>query len=143
MSNDKLILSIGFIVGILLFKNTKPNLLKGILIGLIISFGISFFDNKALVNISYLSFGVFSLIFGIYSGINKKWLHLIIGLFVFISFLFKMMHFPFSNEVKLLMLIPIIAYIISLIKLKSYKNGLSISTIFVAYLLTEFIVLLE
>ena len=143
MTYGKIIILIGIVVGMFLFQKTKPNLLKGILVGLIISFGISFFDNQVLTNISFFSFGIFSLTFGVYSGINKKWLYLIIGLFAFISFLFKLMHYPFANELKLLMLLPIVSYLLTFKKLESHKTGLSIASIFVAYELTEFIKLVE
>ena len=143
MNYEKTIIGIGILIGILLFKKTKPKILVGILVGLIISFAISFIENQLLANISFISFGILSLIFSVYSGIKRKWLNLIIGIFAFVSFFSKFMHFPFANELKLLMIVPIISYAVTFIKKEKYENELSILTIFVAFELSEFIKLTE
>lgn len=143
MTYGKIIILLSIIIGIFLFNKTKPNFSKAILIGLILSFSASFFENDLIANISFLSFGILSLVFSIYSGINKKWLSLIICLFAFISFLFKSMYYPYANELKLSMLIPIVCYALTFRKLESYKAELSILTIFVAYELSEFLKLIE
>jgi hypothetical protein len=143
MNYGKIIIGIGILIGILLFKKTKPKLLVGILVGLIISFALSFIENQLLTNISFISFGIFSLIFSVYSGIKRKWLNLIIGIFAFVSFFSKLMHYPYANELKLLMIIPIVCFGLTFIKKEKFKNELSILTIFVAYELSEFIKLIE
>ncbi len=143
MNYGKIIIGIGILIGILLFKKTKPKLLIGILVGLIISFVLSFIDNQLLTNISFISFGILSLIFFAYSGIKRKWLNLIIGIFAFVSFISKYMHYPYANELKLLMIIPIVSYVLTFRKKENYENELSILTIFVAYELSEFIKLTE
>ena len=76
MTYEKIIIGIGILIGILLFKKTKPKLLVGILTGLIISFVLSITQNELLTNISFISFGILSLIFVVYSGIKRKWLNL-------------------------------------------------------------------
>lgn len=143
MSYKKIIFLIAVIIGILLFQRTKPNILKGILIGLILSIGIPFFENELLTTISFLSFGVLVFIFSIHRGFNKKWLSLIIGLFAFILFFFRAMYFPYINELRLSMLIPILCYMMIFKKWELYKTELSILTILVAYELSEFIKLVE
>ncbi len=135
---EKIIVGIGILIGILLFKKTKPNLLIGILIGLVISFFLSFIENQLLTNISFINFGILSLVFSVYSGIRRKWLNLTIGIFVFVSFFSKLMHYPYANEFRLLMIIPIACYGLTFVKKENYKNELSILTIFVAYELSEF-----
>lgn len=137
MNYYSIIILIGVLIGIFLFNKTKPNFLKGILIGLVVSYGLSFFENELLADISFISFGLLSLIFTFYSRI--KWLSSIVGLFAFASFLGKLMHLPYANEMKLLMLIPILCYIMILRKWKVYESELSILTIFVAYELSQFI----
>src|SRR5690606_3310038 len=124
---------IGILIGIALFRRTKPNFSVGILVGLIISFLLSFFKNILLINISFYSFGILSLIFFVYSGIKRNWLNLIIGVFAFVLFFSKLMHFPYSNELKSLMIVPIATYALTFIKKEKYDNELSILTIFVAY----------
>lgn len=141
MNHGKIIIET--IIGFLLFKKTKPNFSKGILIGLILSFVVSFFENQILTNISFLIFGILSLTFSIFSGINKKWLNLIIGLFAFISFIFKAMHYPYANELKLSMLIPVLCYVLAIRKWEYHKSEFSILTIFVAYELSELLKLNE
>lgn len=143
MNYGKIIIGFGILIGILLFKKTKPKLLVGILVGLIISFILSFIENQLLNNISFISFGILSLIFLVYSGTKKNWLNLIIGIFVFVSFFSKLLHYPYANELKLLMIIPIVSYALTFRKKEKHKNELSILTIFVTYELSEFIKLTE
>ncbi len=139
MTYGRIIVLIGVLIGLLLIKKTKPNFLKGILIGLIVSYGMSFLDNALLVDISFLSFGVLSLIFTVYSGLKRKWLSLIIGLFLFVSFIAHILYLPYANELRLLMIVPILCYLMTFRKWESYKTELSILTIFVAYELSEFL----
>jgi hypothetical protein len=143
MTYGNIIIGIGILVGIFLFKKTEPKLLVGVLIGLIISFVLSLIESELLTNISFVSFGVLSLIFFVYSAIKRKWLNLIIGLFAFVSFFSKLMHYPYANELKLLMIVPIVCYALTFRKKEKYKNELTILTIFIAYELTEFIKLTE
>ena len=49
------------------------------------------------------------------------------------------MHFPYANELKLLMIIPIVSYVLTFRKKDKYENELSVLTIFVAYELAELI----
>ncbi len=126
MPYEKIIILIASIVGILLLKKTKPDFLKGILLAFILSFGLSLFGNQGILKLSFVLFGVLSFIFSLYSGINKQWSNLTIGFFAFISFLFKFMHYPFLNELRLLMIIPIVIYITLLTKHKFKNKQLSI-----------------
>ena len=91
-----------------MFHKTKPLFLQIILALLMVSFGISFFRFETLSMISFVSFGLLALIFLVYIGLQKKWLGVIIPLFAVISILFKSMYWPYGNEIKLAMLIPII-----------------------------------
>jgi hypothetical protein len=142
MTYVRIIILIGIIIGILLFKKTKPNFSKGLLIGFVLSLGISFFGTELSKTISFLSFGILTFIFSVYSGINKKWLNLIIGLFAFVSFFFKSMHFPYGSELELSMIIPIIVYLVILGKDKFKNKQLSILTILIVYELTDFLKLI-
>ncbi len=139
MTFGRIILLIGMIIGTLLFQKTKPIFMKVILIGVLMSLSVSFFENLTLNTISFVTFGLLSLAFSIYCVVNKKWLNLLIGLFAFISFLFKLYHYPFTNELKLIMLAPLIAYLFILKNPKHHFNELSVSTILIAYELTEFL----
>lgn len=142
MTYGRIIVLIGVLIGLLLIKKTKPNFIKGILIGLIFSFGISFFKTELSFIISIYSFKVLSLTFIIYSGIKRKWLSLIIGLFAFVSFFAKFMYWPYANELRLLMIVPILCYLMTFRKWESYKTELSILSIFVAYEFSEFLIII-
>jgi hypothetical protein len=137
MTYYNIIILIGVLIGLFLFKRTKPIFLKVILIGLVLSFIIFIFEIRPLIYVAFFSFVVLSLIFTFYSGI--KWLSSIIGLFAFASFFGKLMHLPYANEMKLLMLIPILCYIMTFRKWETYKSELSILTIFAAFALSEFL----
>ncbi|HZH70132.1 MAG TPA: hypothetical protein VFD80_06760 [Flavobacteriaceae bacterium] len=139
MTYGRIIVLIGVLIGLLLIKNTKPKFLKGLLIGLIVSFGISFFKTELSFIISIYSFKVLCLTFIVYSGIKRKWLSLLIGFFALVSFFAKLMYWPYANELRLVMIVPILCYLMTLRKWESYKTELSILTIFVAYELSEFL----
>ena len=143
MTYQKIIIGIGILAGLFLLSKTKPTLLKAILIGLVISFGLTFFTEPLLINLSFFSFGVLTLIFSIHQGVKGKWTNFTIGLFAFLSFLWSLMHWPFIGELRFLMIIPIAIYVWTLIKKRETENGLSILTILSCYELSEFLILME
>lgn len=139
MTQTKIIIGIGVLIGLLLIKNTKPLFLKVIFIGLAVSYGLGYFAEFPVGTVSFLLFGVLALAFSIWCGINKKWTGLIIGIFTFISFLILIMAYPYSNELKITKVIPIISFLLIFRKLEVYKNEISILTILVSYELSEFL----
>jgi len=144
MINEKIIVGISALIGLLLFNKTKPVFLKVLLLILISLFIISFYEDSLWLNtISFFGFGMLSILFCVYNGIKKKWLNLIIGLFAFAAFFFKLNHYPFANELRLSMIIPILIYLVLLLKSKFEHNQLSILTILVAYELSCFLELLQ
>jgi len=138
MGELRIIIIIGICVGILLYKKTKPNFLKGILVALILSFILSFSESNLLINIAFICFGVLSFIYSIYSVLHKNWLNLVIGLAAFVSFFFKTQHYPYISLIQLLMIIPIACYFLMFVKKKRMIKELSIVTLFVAYEISEF-----
>lgn len=144
MVYEKMIIGIGVLIALLLFNKTKPVFLKVFLFILVSSFILSFYIDSVINNtISFFGLGILALIFSIFSGINKKWLNLIVGLFAFVSFFFKLMYYPYALEFQMSMIIPIIIYIVVLIKNKLNTNQISIMTVLVAYELTEFLKLIK
>ena len=139
MTVGKLIISIAVFIGIALFKNTNPKLLKVILLGFILSFISSFFDRDFLFDISFLSFGFLVLIFLIYNIINKKWLPTLIALPILVLFIFKTQYWPYLSEIQIAMFIPVITYMIIIKNYKTYKNQIAILTILVAFAISEII----
>lgn len=143
MIQTKILIGIGVLIGLLLFKQTKPLYLKVVLIGLSITYGLGYFAVFPLGTVSFLLFGVFVLAFSVWCGLNKKWIGLIIGFFTLISFIFNLVSFPYAYELKLAMLIPIISYALIFRKLDTYKYELSILTILVSYELSELIKIIQ
>jgi len=136
---QKTIIGVGIIVGLYLFGKTKPTFLKAILVGFILSYGLTFFNGTILIDISFFSFGILTLGFTVWSGLHKKWLNSVIGLFGFLSFLWGLLHYEHVNLLQFLMTIPIILFILTLFNLRKYKGEMSILTILAAYELTEFV----
>ena len=142
MTLQKVIIGIAILAGLLLFPKTKPTFLKIILTGLAISFGLTFFKNQLLTDLSFFSFGILSLGFSVHQASNRKWSNFVIGLFAFLSFLWALFEHPFIGELRFLMLLPIGLYIWTLIKKWKTENGLSILTVLAFYELSEFLILI-
>jgi len=139
MSLGKIIISIAVFAGILLLKRTKPNLLQLLLVGFVLSFISSFFDGNMFFDFSFLTFGILNLIYFIYSIYNKRWLPALISVFVLVSFIFKIQHWPYMFEIQTSMVIPIILFVVAIVNIKGYKNEISILGIIAAYALSEVI----
>ena len=138
MTISILIMLVGILIGAMLFRQTQPKILQVILIGLILSLTLPFLNVPILSTISFYLFGILNFIFILFSLKNNKKLSIIIAFLVFLSFLINMMHFPYVNEIRILMLIPILCFILVLKKSKLYKPELSILVIFFAFALREF-----
>ena len=137
MNHWNIILGIGTILGLYFFRKIKPTYLKVIFIGLCLSFALPYFEKQEITNIGYFGFGFFSLLYLIHCIIKKRILNIIISLFAFFSFFSMYMGFPFANERKLMMIIPIITYFITFKKIRQYENEISILTILTSYELAE------
>ena len=133
----KIILGIGTISGILLYKKTNPLFLKIILIGFLFSYLLGYYVVWPIGTVSFLLFGVFVLTFMIWCGIKRKWLQAIISLFVIVSFVFILENYPYANEMKLLMILPILIQLWIFWNWRKHVKELSILIILFAYELTE------
>ncbi|TBN00921.1 hypothetical protein EYD45_13950 [Hyunsoonleella flava] len=140
MTQQKVIIGIGILAGLLLYAKTKPTFLKVILIGLSISFGLTFFKNQLLTDLSFFSFGILTIGFSVHQAANRKWTNFAIGLFAFLSFIWGLFQYPFIGELRFLMLLPIGLYIWTLITKWNTENGLSILTVLTFYELSEFLI---
>jgi hypothetical protein len=139
MKFERIIFGIGVLIGLLLIRQTKPMLLKIILIGLALSVGLSFLSENININISFFSFGALTLIFTIWSILKSKWTGMIIGLFAFLSFTWSYMNFSHWGILQFLMLIPLGFYTWTLFNKKDFKNELGVFTALASFELTEFI----
>tara|TARA_R110002050_G_C8616626_1_gene487059 strand:+ start:73 stop:516 length:444 start_codon:yes stop_codon:yes gene_type:complete len=138
----KIIIGIGILIGLLLFKQTKPTFLKAILIGLIICFGLGYFVEFPIGTIAFITFGILAFGFSIWCVWNKKWIQMIIGIFTFLSFVWTLFDYQFWNLLQFLMVIPLACYAWTLIKYRNYKNELSVLTVLASYELSEFLVII-
>jgi hypothetical protein len=142
MTQQKIIIGIGILAGLSLFLKTKPTLLKGILIGLAISFGLTFFKNQFLTDLSFFSFGILTLGFSVHQAINRKWTNFVIGLFSFLFFIWGLFQYPFTGELRFLAVLPVGLYVWTLVKKWKTENSLSILTVLAFYELSEFLILI-
>tara|TARA_R110000744_G_C18951541_1_gene515734 strand:+ start:59 stop:502 length:444 start_codon:yes stop_codon:yes gene_type:complete len=142
LTQTKIIIGIGVLIGLLLYNRTKPNTLKGILIGLTLSYGGGYFMEFPIGTVAFISFGIVALGFTVWSGLNKKWFSLIIGVFTFLSFIWTLFDYQFWNFLQFLMIIPLTCYIWILSRWRKHINELSILTILASFELTEFLILL-
>ena len=139
MTIENIIFGTGILVGLFLFGITKSKFLKGIIIGLTISYVLTLFKIQLLTTIGFIIFGILSLAYSIHSGKNTNWKNFIIGIFSFASFLFGILNWAYGGELQLSMVIPIVVYLTLFLNWKKYKNEISILTIFVAYEITLFL----
>ena len=139
MSLGRIIISISACIGVLLFQKTKPRFLQIMLIGFIISFILSFFEQKIFFQFSFISFGALIIAFFIYSIYYKNWLPTFISAFALISFIFMSQNWPYGSEIQASMLIPIILFFIVILNFKKFVNQFSILAIIAAYEIYQFI----
>ncbi|PHR90804.1 MAG: hypothetical protein COA80_15360 [Leeuwenhoekiella sp.] len=139
-----IIIWIGIILGVVLFKWTKPVILKVILVGLILTFVLPFLStNILIINVTSIAFGILSLTYSIHCAINKNWTNLIIGIFAFATFFWALLNWQYYGELQLLMIIPFGIYILTVIKWKKNINQLSLLSIFGMYELSVFLRLIK
>ena len=143
MNLQNIIFAFGALIGLLFFRNTKPTILKVILIGLALSVGLSFFKDYVDINIPFFSFGLLTLGFTIWCGIEGKWTSMFIGLFAFLSFVWSVMNFQHWGVLQFLMIIPLSLYLWTLYKRKEFRNEISVLTALAGFELSEFVLCLS
>ena len=134
---DKIVLSIGILIGIYLFKKTTHVFIKIIFIGFVISFLTIFIDPGVVKAVGYWMFGLLALSFAFYNITKNKILLVIIGIHNFGIFCWGILGFPYYSELYLLTLAPAVAFIIIFIKSKKYINQFSIISIFTGYQIVQ------
>ncbi len=137
------IIGFGIFTGILLFNKTKPIFLKVLLAGLIISLIFNFFIEKIKISSPFFVFGIFSLIYSVYSICTRKWANSIIGLFAFVSIFNILFDLPYYGAVQFLMLIPIVFFVFKWIYWKDNISQLSILSVLGFYELVLFLKFIE
>ncbi|WP_188245550.1 hypothetical protein [Maribacter aquimaris] len=142
MTQTKIIIGIGVLIGLLLYKKTKPNILKGILIGLTLCYAGGYFMEFPIGTVAFISFGIVALVFTVWCGLNNRWFSLIIGLFTFLSSIWSLFDYQFWNLLQFLMIIPLACYIWILSRWRKHINELSVLTVLASFEFTEFLILL-
>lgn len=139
ISFEKIIFGVAVLLGLLLFRQTKLLLLKVILIGLAICYVLSFFPDYIDINIAFFGFGLLTFGFTFWSGIERRWIVMLIGLFAFLSFSWSYLNLEFWGLLQFLMIIPLGCYAWALYKRRAYHQELSVLTVIAGFELTEFL----
>ncbi len=137
MSIGRIQILITICIGVVSLPKVESKFLKLILLGFILSFLSSFFENSLVNKFSMLSFGLLVLAYSIYAIYNKKVLTMLISIFALASFIFKIQHWPYGSEIRASMLIPFIIFLVILFNLNKYKDHIYITSIIVAYEVSE------
>ncbi|MFM9984412.1 MAG: hypothetical protein ACKVOK_04220 [Flavobacteriales bacterium] len=124
-STHHLLLTCSVIIGMLISLGYRGVFHKAISIGLGISILVVWLDNTILSTISFYSLFVWGILTVIY-GLNEKELTpaekvgiVSMGLMILLSTTFKFQHWPGSNFVHLLFILPIAANIFALLRQKN------------------------
>jgi hypothetical protein len=133
MDYTKIIIGVGLFFGIIYFKKTNPNYLKLIVIGFIISFSISLFEIGRLKSLGFYLFGLMSLLYSVHCVVKMKWNKIVISFFAFFTFLAMYFQFPFSNERKIALIIPVVLALFLIKNIKKNENEIAIIFILSSY----------
>ena len=138
MLNYNTILLLGVILSLLFFGQTKPVKYKYLLIGLIVSILMGFSNQTYLVDSFYFIFGILTLIYSIFSFIDKKQINLVIGIFVFFSVFIDFFLYSFSDVFQYLILIPVLLSFYYIIKNRNkHSTTISIVILLACYGISE------
>jgi hypothetical protein len=141
---QNIVIVIGILIAILLFNKTKPVLLKVVLIGIVCSIGLPLlYSEIIIINITFWVFGLLTLTYTYYNGLNKTWLNFIVGIFAFASFLFGILDLPFYNVLLFTMIFPLTCYLLIIKDWKRHINQLAILTILAFYELNLILNIIE
>lgn len=143
MTYINLILGIGILIGLIMFKRTKPILLKILIIGYVICYIMPMFNSQTALNIGYFGFLFLTLIFLIWSLFKWYWIGVLVSFSTLIVMIWRVLHWEFLWEIRFLLIIPILWYAYLLLRKKTEKNEFSVLTILTAYNMTEFLTLIE
>jgi hypothetical protein len=140
-----IILSVVLIAMLIVTKNMAGQFQKFITITLAISFLISFTGIRLLATIGLIIYTLAPILAVAYVfvekhlSLNEKILIGLTGLLVFVNNTFALFHWPYANQIKALMIIPIIAYIILLAKEKGiFKREIGFMTILATICVLKF-----
>ena len=142
---ERLVLTAVVVLGIIIAFAFKGFFHKGIFIGLAISILLLWSDNQYIITSSFILFLILTITTFIYGltvkGISKfeKIGIITMGLFLIINFLFKLLHFPGANIMKLSMAVPIIITLASFLKGRKLTKEMSFMVVWLFYVILEFI----
>lgn len=137
----QIIISLAALFGLIQLNRMSNSFAKVIVIAQGLAILISLITTTLTKTIGFYLFGLMLLVSIFYVLIEKKEftqkvLMLLIAIPVFISFVFKIFHWPFASVFSLMMLIPIISYLILITRKVNIKNEIGFLTI----ILTEAVI---
>ena len=145
MEIEKLLLSVVAILGTLIAFKFKGIYHKIISVGLTISIlllwtGNSYFITSSSIVISLLTIATF--VYGLTARELSKFERLsvtIMGVFLAVNFIFKLMHYPLAGQIKLSMIVPIIITLATLIKGKKLTKEMCFMIFWLFYATFNFL----
>ena len=140
-----IILSISSVMGMLIGMSFNGKSHKIISICLGLSFLLTWIKNINSINTAFILFGIAGILTTIY-GIKTSELSklerggiVMMGLSIVISFIFKVQHWPGSNAIKLMLVIPCIFYLSALLQKRRFLlKEMSFMLTWLLYSLNEF-----
>jgi len=131
MELEKLLLSAVAVLGTLIAFKFKGIYHKIISVGLTISVLLLWTSGTLFITSSFITVGLLSIATFVYGltvkGFDKleKISVTTTGIFLAVSFIFKLMHFPFAGLIKLSMIIPIILTLVTFIRGRKLTREMS------------------
>lgn len=130
----KIIISLAGLFGLFHLLRGINNFAKSITIALITAIALSWLPFPIFKTIGFYLFGLTLLVAIVYAtkenkSLSKRALMLLIIIPVFIHLSFMIMNWPFAFQLSLAMLIPILAYLVLIIKPHNVKHEIGFLTI--------------
>jgi len=144
---SQIVISIAALFGLFQIFRITDAFSKTIILAQVLAIAIALFPSHIAKTIGFSLFGITILTSAVYVLTRKieartKRLMLLITIPVFISFVFKINHWPYAYELSLLMLVPIVAYLVLITRKTSVKNEIGFLTIIVTEALLHFSVII-
>ncbi|MBL1280438.1 MAG: hypothetical protein COA33_009210 [Fluviicola sp.] len=145
---SQIVISLAALFGLFQLFRITDVFSKAIILAQALAVVIALFPFAIAKTIGFSLFGIMILTSAVYVLTRKieltaKGLMLLITIPVFLSFVFKINHWPYAYEFSLLMLVPIIAYLILITRKISIKNEIGFLTIIATEALLELSVIVS
>lgn len=144
---SQIVISLAALFGLFQLFRITDVFAKVIILTQVLAVAITWFPFSIIKTIGFYLFGLMILTAAIYVLTRKmkaitKGLMFLITVPVFLSFIFKIQHWPYAYELSLFMIVPIVAYIILISRKTGIKNEIGFLTIIATEALLHFSVII-